>query len=53
MNACHEEFEVVTVFGDAKTALNEDAELEGEMIGVDVKGSGVVLMVDCCCLAKG
>ena len=43
VHTCHEELEAVAVFGEAVTALNENADLEGEMIGVDVEGCGVVV----------
>ena len=43
VHTCHEELEAVAVFSEAVTALNENADLEGEMIGVDVEGCGVVV----------
>ena len=38
VNACHEELEVVAVFGDAEAALSKDADLPGEAGGVPWKG---------------
>ena len=43
VHTCHEELEAVAVLGEAVTALNENADLEGEMIGVDMEGCGVVV----------
>ena len=41
VNASHEELEAVAVFGDAEATLNQGADLERKVVGVDVEGSGV------------
>jgi hypothetical protein len=43
VNACHDELEVVTIFGEAESALNDRADLEGQVGGVNVEGGGVVI----------
>src|SRR6201999_546389 len=49
--ACHKELEVVSLFSEAFAALDENPDLEGKMIGVDVKGREVIAN-DCLCGGK-